>query len=99
MEALRLSSLSFTYPEENKKALNDISFSVNDGEFVTVCGLSGCGKSTLLRQLKTSLCPHGKKSGEVIYFGQPIDEVDERKQAGEIGFVMQSPSGKSWYEQ
>ena len=52
MEVLKIENLSYTYPLGNVTALKDISFSVNKGEFVAVCGATGSGKSTLLRLLK-----------------------------------------------
>ena len=48
METYAIKDLSFRYPETGIDVLKDITFSVNEGEFITVCGPSGCGKSTLL---------------------------------------------------
>ena len=45
---LRFEHLSMVFPD-GTHALDDISFSVDPGEFVTVVGPSGCGKSTLMR--------------------------------------------------
>lgn len=103
MEIFKIENLSFSYPEQKNMVLNDVSFTVSQGEFLTICGLSGSGKSTLLRQLKTSLAPHGTKSGKVYFMGSPIEETDELTQAAHIGFVMQSPddqcvTDKVWHE-
>ena len=62
MEILHISDLSFSYPETDTPALQDISFSVSAGEFVVICGESGCGKTTLLKLLKPALAPAGAYS-------------------------------------
>ena len=103
MENYIFKNVSFSYPEVEEKALDQISFSVNQGEFLILCGPSGCGKSTLLRHLKTCLTPHGRREGEILYGGVPLDTVDDRTQAQQIGFVMQSPENqvvtdKVWHE-
>ncbi len=91
MEILQLQNISFTYPEHTQPTLQDISLSVNRGEFVLLCGASGCGKSTLLRLLKKELAPYGTTSGEFFYNGTPLQTVDQRISAAEIGFVGQNP--------
>ncbi len=48
----KVENLSFTYPGETRPALEQVSFSIQAGAFVLVCGASGSGKSTLLRCLK-----------------------------------------------
>jgi len=50
-ELLTISEISKTYESPKKKVIgvNNISFSVNKGEFISIIGPSGCGKSTLLR--------------------------------------------------
>ena len=103
MENYIFKNVSFSYPEVEEKALADISFSVNQGEFLILCGPSGCGKSTLLGHLKTCLTPHGRHEGEILFGGVPLDTVDDRMQAQEIGFVLQSPENqvvtdKVWHE-
>ena len=103
MENYLFKNLIFSYPEVEEKALNHISFSINEGEFLILCGPSGCGKSTLLRHLKTCLTPHGRREGEILYGGVSLDRIDDRTQSQEIGFVMQSPENqvvtdKVWHE-
>ncbi len=103
MEALAVRDLSFCYPESDTDLLSNISFTVNSGEFITLCGVSGSGKTTLLRHLKPTLTPCGSKSGEIGLFGKDISSLTMREQAAKIGFVMQSPDSqlvtdKVWHE-
>ena len=103
MENYLFKNVSFSYPEVEEKALDSLSFSVRDGEFLILCGPSGCGKSTLLRHLKTCFTPYGRREGEILYGGVPLDKVDDRTQSQEIGFVLQSPENqvvtdKVWHD-
>ncbi len=94
MEALEIHDLSFSYPEQEGRAIDDLSLRVSRGAFVVLCGPSGCGKSTLLRQLKTVMTPHGRRTGEIFFEGTPLDELDQRTQSAKIGFVQQSPENQ-----
>ena len=103
MECFEIRSLSFAYPEQTKKALDALSFSIGQGEFVVLAGPSGCGKSTLLRHLKPVLTPHGEKSGEILFEGRPLCDIDRREASARIGFVLQNPDSqivtdKVWHE-
>ncbi len=103
MEIYKVENLTFRYPTAEKNALEDISFSVESGEFVTICGLSGSGKSTLLRQLKTVLQPYGEYKGNILFCGTALSATDFRTQSEKIGFVVQSPDNQSvtdkvWHE-
>ena len=75
VEKIKIKNLIFSYPNSEKTALNDINLTINQGEFVTICGKSGCGKSTLLRHLKPILTPHGKTSGEIYFDGKSIYDL------------------------
>ena len=99
LEILNIKDLSFTYPLASSPALKDISFSVNEGEFIALCGATGSGKSTLLRMLKPELSPLGEKSGSISFKRRPIDTA----KPSETGFVMQDPdhqivTDKVWHE-
>ncbi len=103
MESFKVENLSFSYPNRCDKALEDINFTVNQGEFVLLCGKSGCGKTTLLRLLKSSLAPHGEISGNIYFDGKILADYDTKEQASGIGFVMQNPDNqivtdKVWHE-
>lgn len=103
MNLLEIENLSFQYPDTEKKALDNISFTVKIGEFVVICGESGCGKTTLLKMLKRELAPHGEKSGSIRYHDVEQAELDDRTAACEIGYVLQNPENqvvtdKVWHE-
>ncbi len=70
MEAIKFRDVTFSYPGSEKPALDHISLSIRESEFILVCGKSGCGKSTLLRHMKKSLIPYGVGEGEIFYNGQ-----------------------------
>ena len=78
MAQFEIKNLSFTYPGSTQKVLDDISLSIEAGQYVTLCGRSGSGKTTLLQQLKTVLAPHGTKEGQVLFDGRALEEVGER---------------------
>src|SRR3954471_14700113 len=69
-------------------ALQDIDFSVRDGEFVSIVGPSGCGKSTLLKIL-AGLMP--ASDGDALLNGTPIEGPRR-----DIGVVFQSPVLFPW---
>src|SRR5689334_1830875 len=69
-------------------ALDDINFTIAEGEFVAIVGPSGCGKSTLLKIL-AGLLPTTR--GEALLHGTPI-----AKPRRDIGVVFQSPVLFPW---
>jgi lipoprotein-releasing system ATP-binding protein len=72
------------------RVLNDISFSINKGEFVSITGKSGCGKSTLLYVLSTMDTDY---EGEVLIDNESMKNKKEKQLARirneKIGFVFQ----------
>ncbi|MBP3673050.1 MAG: ATP-binding cassette domain-containing protein [Oscillospiraceae bacterium] len=104
MAHFEIKNLSFSYPTaKGKKSLHDVNLTIHKGEYVVLCGKSGSGKTTLLRHLKSVLAPHGKKSGEILFNGVPVEQVSQRDQSSKIGYVMQNPddqivTDKVWHE-
>lgn len=72
MNKIEIQNLTVNYADKNKSftALEDVSFSIKEGEFVSVIGSSGCGKSTLLSILEGINTP---SNGTVLIDGKPID--------------------------
>ena len=71
-----------------KRALNGVSLTLNDGDFVTVIGGNGAGKSTLLN-LVAGVYP--VDSGSIVIDGQDVTRLPEHKRAKFIGRVFQDP--------
>ncbi len=92
MEILKVNHLSKVYGKGDMqiKALDDISFSVEKGEFVAIVGPSGSGKSTLLHILGGVDTP---SSGQVLVDGTDICSLDQTKLAifrrRQIGLIYQ----------
>ena len=105
MEILNVENLKFKYPKTEKNVVDDVSFQVNEGEFVVLCGPTGSGKSTLLKLLKPEISPLGEKQGHVKLFNEEIDrDIEDKKiKASRIGYVCQNPkeqavTDKVWHE-
>lgn len=82
---------NFTVGNETVHALRDVSFSINEGEFVTIMGTSGSGKSTLLNILG---CLDTATSGEYLIDGTSVRKIGKNDRAmirnRKIGFVFQN---------
>ena len=88
--ALERVTQRFALPREHREftAVQDVTFDVNPGEFVSIVGPSGCGKSTLL-SLVAGLAPLSE--GRITIDGQAVTGVDPR-----LGFVFQRDALFPW---
>lgn len=103
MEQIEIKNLSFKYPLNEKKALDNVTLSISKGEYIVICGKSGCGKTTLLKHLKPVIAPKGEVFGEVLVDKEEIKGLSIERQAEKIGFVMQDSENqivtdKVWHE-
>jgi phosphonate transport system ATP-binding protein len=85
---LKIENLTKIYPD-GTEALTDVSFTVEDNEFLVIIGLSGSGKSTLLRCINRLVEP---TAGRIIWNGKEVttaNQADLRRIRREIGMVFQ----------
>ena len=87
---LALSDVSYSYHKltGETKALEDITFTVNTGEFIAIVGPSGCGKSTLLSMIAGLIFP---EIGSICLNGLPIAHAKTQ-----IGYMLQKDHLFEW---
>jgi putative ABC transport system ATP-binding protein len=92
---LEVKNLTKTYGRGDSlvKAVDDVSLTVNEGEFVAIIGASGSGKSTLLHLIGGVDRPDEKKKSEIIIDGTDITKLNDNKLAlfrrDHIGIIYQ----------
>ena len=85
---IHMKNVRKVYESSNTLALDNVNFTVEDGEFVSVIGSNGSGKTTLLNLVCGTMMP---ESGSVIFGGKDITKLPEHKRAATIGRVLQDP--------
>jgi NitT/TauT family transport system ATP-binding protein len=87
---LRVENISKTYqaPNGEIEAIRDVSFTVEEGEYISIVGPSGSGKSTLLSIIAGLIEPSG---GEVYINDKPVQGVTK-----EIGYMLQNDNLLEW---
>lgn len=92
IEIANLTKIYNSGKPNSQTALDNVSFTVSDGELVAVIGKSGAGKSTLLNIVA---CLDTPTSGSVILDGEEISSASEKKRAAvrmnKLGIVTQTP--------
>ena len=87
-ELLRVENLSFGYTSEVMN-LQNVSFSINEGEMVSIVGRNGAGKSTLAKLI----CGFEKPTaGKIFLEGKDLSGDTIKERAQRIGYVMQNPN-------
>ena len=92
MEAIKFENVSFKYGQSDMPVINNLSLTINKGEYVCMLGKNGSGKSTIARLMNGLLLP---EEGKVTVFGfntlekSTIFEVRKR-----VGMVFQNPDNQ-----
>ncbi|MBO5999068.1 MAG: ABC transporter ATP-binding protein [Lachnospiraceae bacterium] len=86
MSVLEFKHVYKSFPGMSGYALDDITLSIEQGEFVTILGSSGCGKTTLIKTINRLVEPD---SGEITLFGESVKDQDPVQLRRKIGYVIQ----------
>lgn len=87
---LEVKHADFAYDDTiEPKTLSDISFSIREGDMVSIVGSNGAGKSTLAKLICGFVRP---TSGEILIDGQNIHHWSIKEIADKVGFIMQNPN-------
>lgn len=93
MIIIEVEGLKYKYPDTDKLVLNDISFSVEKGEFIGLIGRNTAGKSTLCYAL-SGLVPHffkGAYGGKVVVDGIEVRKTEIEEVITKVGLVFENP--------
>lgn len=91
-EIIQLNQITFTYSEDDlRPALNDVSFSINKGEWIAIIGPNGSGKSTLAKTINGLV---EAKSGNVVIGGITLSEETVWDVRRKVGMVFQNPDNQ-----
>ena len=89
---IEMKDLTFRYQEEDQTpALNKVSLSINQGEWIAIIGHNGSGKSTLAKTINGLLLP---ESGSIKVNGQEINEKTIWEVRRNVGMVFQNPDNQ-----
>ncbi|MEY9971483.1 energy-coupling factor transport system ATP-binding protein [Lysinibacillus sp. RC46] len=93
-EILSLNNVTFSYtPEENesRNAVENVSFAVQEGEWIAIVGHNGSGKSTIAKLMNGLLYP---QQGDVRILCEPLSEENLWESRSQIGMVFQNPDNQ-----
>ena len=100
LELKHISKTFFPGTVNAKTALDDLSLTLHDGDFVTVIGGNGAGKSTMLNAVAGTFTVD---SGSILLDGEDITRKPEHRRAADLGRVFQDPmmgtAGDMWIEE
>lgn len=93
-EILSLNNVTFSYTPEEKESRNaveNVSFAVQEGEWIAIVGHNGSGKSTIAKLMNGLLYP---QQGDVRILREPLSEANLWESRSQIGMVFQNPDNQ-----
>ncbi|MFJ3389163.1 MULTISPECIES: energy-coupling factor ABC transporter ATP-binding protein [Lysinibacillus] len=93
-EILSLNNVTFSYTPEEKESRNaveNVSFAVQEGEWIAIVGHNGSGKSTIAKLMNGLLYP---QQGDVRILREPLSEENLWESRSQIGMVFQNPDNQ-----
>ena len=85
MKAIEYRSVSKKYSGSSGFSVDNVSTTIDEGEFVTILGSSGCGKTTLLKMTNRLIDP---TEGKIVLFGEDISTLDKVIVRRRMGYVI-----------
>ena len=96
LDVISTKNLTYTYPGASKPSIQDVSITIDKGDFVILTGPSGCGKTTLCRCFN-GLIPHfynGSLEGEITVANLSVVNHKIYELAQHVGLVFQNPENQ-----
>ena len=90
MKVIEVKHLTFAY-DQFKDSLKDLSFDIDEGQYVSIIGHNGSGKSTLARLLVGLL---DAKNGDIFFFGEKLTSKTIKDIRKRVGIVFQNPDNQ-----
>jgi len=84
---IELRNVNFSYPESDSPQINDVSFTINDGDHIALVGENGAGKTTLIRLLLRFYDPD---AGSILVNGVDLRDIDLDWYYSKVGSLFQS---------
>lgn len=91
MNVIEVKNLTYSYDKDDIKAVNDVSFDIPQGQYVTLIGHNGSGKSTLAKLLSGLITSY---EGKIFLFGEEMNKNSIHSIRKKMGLVFQNPDNQ-----
>lgn len=91
---IKIKNISFTYPESDSPAIDNISFEIKRGSWTSIIGHNGSGKSTIVRLINGLLVPDENDDSYIEVDGTKLDDNSVWDIRDKVGVVFQNPDNQ-----